>query len=202
MQCLSCGKEIPEGADCPKCGRPAQDFSRRDAAQAAEAAQGGPVNYQKLLGAIEAGVFPAHVEALDLSLKMKRAFTFYEGSGAIQPGGFFPALPKSESLAFRQLSPQDRRAVMRLLMTRVWWSFFFGPFYHLCMGMWRKALVLIGGTLAIGFAFDVLWAVFSGGANIPRGLDLGISLAFAMAMSLMAPYDLYRFRLKRETFWW
>lgn len=160
-----------------------------------------PEALRRLADDLAEGRFPAHIDALPVAEKLKRAFTFFEACEVTQPMGLFPAPPKAVQAACKKLDFKGRRAVNRLTTTNIWWAFFFGPFYYFFAGMWKKGLTLLGGVFLLCFIFAV---VYHGLLEAPesRAVDTGISVGISWAVSVMASYDLYRFKVKHEDFWW
>ena len=150
---------------------------------------------------LAAGQFPAHIAALPYSNKIKRAFSFFEACRVTQPLGFFPSLSKEIRTAFKDLDFKERYAFNKLGTINIWWAFFFGPFYYLVVGMWKKGLALLVGLVLFGITFgNVYYGIV--GAPQSRAVDMGLGAGIGWAVSIMATYDLYRFKMKKENFWW
>ena len=96
---------------------------------------------------------------------------------------------------------KDRYAFNKLCTINIWWAFFFGPFYYLVVGMWKKGLALLVGLILFGIIFG---GVYYGIVGSPqsRAVDTGLGVGISWAVSVMATYDLYRFKVKKENFWW
>jgi hypothetical protein len=122
----------------------------------------------------------------DLKPKWRERFEFFEQFGA-------PSSPEFRA-AYKEL-PRNKKQLINLN----WFGFFFGPFYWLVLGMWRRALTWIGLAVAIGVAED-LFTVMTG-IDFPRALDLGISVAFAIAMAMTTNYQYYLKRIKGDNGW-
>jgi hypothetical protein len=67
------------------------------------------------------------------------------------------------------------------------WSFFFGPLYFLCLGMWRKAISLIIFLILI----DLIFSIF----NLP---DRGIGAINALMCAQLANPAYYLHRVKKS----
>ena len=157
---------------------------------------------EQLLADLERSSFPQHIDALPVKNKIKRAFTLYERAPCSQPWGLIPSMDKESAAAWKSLAFKKRYAVTRIMQTNIWWAFFFGPFYYFCAGLWRKGLVLSGGLLLLGLAIGMLFYVVTGQEVVPRSLNFGITFGIAYTVSMMAAYDLYRLKVKRQVFWW
>ncbi len=156
---------------------------------------------RRLAAELAAGNFPRHIAALPVKDKIKRAFTLFEVCNALQPLGLFPLLPKGLQGAFKGMVYKERLALSKILTTNIWWGFFFGPFYYMAAGMWKKGLILLAGLLLIGFAVGTVWYDLLQLPN-SRPLYMGLSVGFGWLIGIMAVYDLYRHKVKKEDFWW
>ena len=159
-----------------------------------------PEDLRRLTADLAAGQFPAHIAELPYNNKIKRAFSFFEACRVTQPLGLFPSLSKEIRVAFKGLDFKERYAFNKLGTINIWWAFFFGPFYYLVVGMWKKGLALCGGLVLFGSFDGVYYGIL--GAPESHAVDMGLSIGISWAVSLMATYDLYRFKLKKEDFWW
>jgi len=164
---------------------------------------------EQLLADLDQNNFPPHIAALPVKEKIKKAFTAYERCNATQPWGLVPSIPKETLAAWRQSGVERRKISMltRILLTNIWWGFFFGPFYYIVSGLsanpglWKKGLVLFGGLLVLSTIVHVLFLVITG-MLMPRALNFGIAGGISYVISVMATYDLYRLKVKKEIFWW
>jgi hypothetical protein len=156
---------------------------------------------EHVLAELQQNTFPPHIAELSVRDKVKRAFTLFERYAVTQPGGLFPTLPKASALVLKGLEFKKRWALNGILLTHIWWAFFFGPLYYFAVGMWRKGLVLICAMLVLSIVIDVLFVVTTG-QEMSDSLIKGVGFGFAYAVSSIATYDLYRLKVKKETFWW
>ena len=160
-----------------------------------------PEDLRRLTADLAAGKFPPHIAELPYNNKIKRAFSFFEACRVTQPLGLFPSLSKEIRAAFKGLDFKERYAFNKLGTINVWWAFFFGPFYYLAVGMWKKGLALLVGLVLFGIIFG---SIYHGiiGAPQSRAVDMGLGVGISWGVSIMATYDLYRFKVKKENFWW
>jgi len=164
---------------------------------------------EQLLADLNQNNFPPHIAALPVKEKIKKAFTAYERCNATQPWGVIPTVSKETMAAWRQSGVERGKISMltRILLTNIWWGFFFGPFYYLVSslgsnpGLWRKGLVLFGGLFLLSTVVHVLFTAVTG-MLMPQALDFGIAAGIGYCVSVMATYDLYRLKVKKEIFWW
>lgn len=121
-----------------------------------------------------------------LEPKWRERFDFFETYGA-------PSSPEARA-AFKALPNKKKR-----LLNMNWLGFFFGPVYFLVLGMWKRALTLLGVALlsvAIEFLFETLT-----GIQVPHAIDMGINMAFAMLFAVTANYSYYLKRVKGDDGW-
>jgi hypothetical protein len=112
------------------------------------------------------------------SPKWQFRFNFFNQHGGPQSPAFKPAF---KTLKFGE----------KLKINMNFYAFFFGWIYFFILGLWRKALVLVGiWVLLIVCAFLLPEIVV-------RGLGTGFSVVTAMA----ANYAFYLDRIKRSTSW-
>lgn len=225
MKCPECGKDSGTSVQCPDCGTrvvpstlqtgrpessssanavPPQSVYPENAAgsdSTGSEAKNPVEEMQSWLDIIYRGEFPPYLAQLQVGDKYKRAFALYEVFRIPQPGGVFPQPSKEIQRTLKAAGYKTRRQFNRLLLANVWWAFFFGPFYYLFSGMWRKGLVLFPVLIAAGFVIDAVYYMITGDF-MPHSVNTGIAASFGYMMSVMAMYDNYRFRLKGETFWW
>ena len=157
---------------------------------------------ERMLADLQQNAFPPHIAELPVKDKIKRAFTLYEHCAVTQPWGLFPAIPKEIMVALKGMAFRKRSAFNKVLLTQIWWGFFFGPFYYFAARMWRKGVVILFGLLFLSIVIDVLFTFASGMEEMPKPLSTGIGCGFGYMMSMMATYDVYRLKIKKQTFWW
>lgn len=112
------------------------------------------------------------------SPKWQFRFGFFERHGG-------PASPDFKA-AFKALSFGQR-----LKINMNFFAFFFGFIYFFILGLWRKALVLIGVSLAIGVV-----AFF-----LPDAVARGLGVAYSVLVGMSANYAFYLDRIKGSTSW-
>jgi cytochrome c-type biogenesis protein CcmF len=154
---------------------------------------------EQLLADLKQNIFPPHIAELPVTARIKRAFTLYERCAATQPRGLFPALPEAVRKGF---TGAKMGSLLRILYTPVLWCMFLGPLYYFPVRMWRKGLILLGCVLPLGFGISTLFTLITGMEDMPRSLAFGLSMGFGYWTGLMATYDLYRLKVKKEIFWW
>ena len=71
------------------------------------------------------------------------------------------------------------------------WALFFGAIYFFVLGMWRKALTLIGVSLLL-----MLVAAF-----LPEAVGRGIGIAYSLFVAMAANYSYYLDRIKGSKSW-
>ena len=122
----------------------------------------------------------------ELKPKWRERFEFFETHGAIQT-------PEARA-AFKAL-PYKKK----LLINISWLGLFFGPIYFLILGMWKRALTMIGIALLI----TVIQVVFevATGIEIPSAGNRGIDMAFAMLFAMTANYSYYLKQVKGDNDW-
>jgi len=115
----------------------------------------------------------ADVETLAVGQTWKRRFHLIKGAGGIDNAGF-------GATRFNVL------------------AFLFGSIYYLLKGMWRKAISLLGLTLAIGIACNIVLLL----TNLPDKLSYVTGLATATIYGLRANADYYKKMVLGENGWW
>lgn len=123
------------------------------------------------------------IETLNVSEDWKRYFRAVKQYGGIDLP-LLKALPAAEQQA---LKPQARPPVVSMVL-----AFFFGFFYYLAQGMWKKGLVLAGIAIAIIAVFFVISLII--------GFNLG-PLAASLMFAQMAPRDFYQFKVLGDDGW-
>ena len=119
---------------------------------------------------------------MNVSQNWQARFALIEKAGG-------PKLPK-----LKALSPGER---FRVVMS--FWAFFFGPFFYLAKGMWRKAITL--SVLGYGIVFVAIFVLVLSGYEdeaLFRGLGFGVSALFG----IRAIPDYYRKMVLADNRWW
>jgi len=161
---------------------------------------------EQLLAELKQNSFPPHIAELSVTNRIKRAFTLYEHCAATQPWGLFPVIPRDMAAGWKKMGYTTWKLapLSRIFRTHVWWCVFFGPFWYFAVRMWRKGLLLLGAALPVAFVVYGLCVLITGlpWKEMPLGVELGFEWGFGYLVGLMAPYDLYRLKVKKEVFWW
>jgi hypothetical protein len=119
-------------------------------------------------------------ESDPISESWKRRFFLIEKAGG-------PKLSK-----IRDLSPGERMKVFNNI-----WASFFGPFYYLSKGMWKKAISL----LAFSVVFFVIFTLF----YWPTRSSLRFSMSFVcftVNFGIRANIDYYKKMILNDNGWW
>jgi len=124
---------------------------------------------------------PSHIENLNISDKWKLRFAFFEKHGGPGSPDFTPAL---KELKFSE----------RVKIAANFWAFFFGPIYFLCIGLWKRALVLF----ALIIAFTILT---SSAPALGDALGRILGLIIGVVCARTANYAYYEKTVKAETSW-
>ena len=112
------------------------------------------------------------------SPKWQFRFNFFDRHGGPQAPGF--------KAAFKALKFGEK-----LKINMNFYAFFFGWIYFFILGLWRKALVLIGlWVLLIVCAF-----------LLPEIVARGLGTAFSVLTGMVANYAFYLDRIKGSTSW-
>jgi hypothetical protein len=115
-----------------------------------------------------------------LNAKWNTRFAFFERFGG-------PSSPRYKEefkkLPFRQ----------KLLVNGNFFALFFGPIYFVILGLWKKALVILGIEVAVMVVMTLI--------NVPEGLYRGIGMAFSLFYMLSANYAYYLKRVKGQDNW-
>ena len=154
---------------------------------------------EQVLADLKLNQFPPHIAELPVKDKIKRAFTLYELYGVTQPYGLVSSLPNDIAGRVNALGFKQRYAFLTLLRPNIWWCLFFGPLYYFAAGMWRKGLILLCWVFFLTYLIDALFTFFAG-TKLPSMGPIAVGLGYAVSM--VAPYDLYRRKIKKEKFWW
>ncbi|OBU67969.1 hypothetical protein A9K58_08360 [Stenotrophomonas maltophilia] len=121
------------------------------------------------------------MNAIDLSRfspKWQFRFNFFQQHGAPKEPGF--------KQAWKALSFGDR-----LKINMNFFAFFFGPIYLLILGMWRKALSVLGISIALGVVTAFLPDV------VARPVFIALSFLVASATN----YSYYLEQVKGKVSW-
>jgi len=121
------------------------------------------------------------IESLNVSSKWKIRFAFFEKHGGPGSSDFTSAL---KELSFSE----------RLKVRMNFWAFFFGPLYFLCIGLWKRALVLLAAIVA----FVILT---SGAPALGDSLDNILGIAIGLICALTANHAYYEKVVKKEASW-
>lgn len=121
---------------------------------------------------------PSTAPTEDISKSWKEKFSIIEKAGGVK-------LPKNRELTFRERS----KAIFNV------WGWFFGPFYYLTKGMWKKAIVFTALCIA---AIVVLEAIFE---------SMGISTTLTnfigpAVFGTRANIDYYKKIILGDNGWW
>ena len=103
-------------------------------------------------------------------------FAFYDKYGS--PG------TKEFKTAIKDLSFSKK-----FLFTGNWIAFFFGFIYLFVLGLWKKNLSLAGMMILTGFILGIIEIMI--GKDLPRGMDMGIGIAFGILYMQVANYGYY-----------
>lgn len=120
----------------------------------------------------------------DLSPKWRLRFEFFDAHGAPPMWKF----DREYGEATKALSIRDR---MRL--TTNGYAFFFGVFYLLYLGMWRKALTVVG-VLVVLTAVEIA-------LDLPLEIDTAIGFGVGAYLSARVNILYYRHRVHGERGW-
>lgn len=115
-----------------------------------------------------------------ISEKWKTRFSFFDQFGAPNTATY-----KAE---IKKLSGKQK-----ILININLFAFFFGPIYMAIIGLWKKALVLLGLIMAIDAAAIML--------GLPGPIIRGLGIAFAVFCGLCTNYALYLKRVKDQDGW-
>jgi len=121
-----------------------------------------------------------------LKPKWRERFEFFETYGA---------LSSPEARAAYKALPFKKK----LLINNSWLGFFFGPIYFAVLGMWRRALTLLGVVLLIAVV-EVFFEVVTG-IEVPNAIDRGINTGCAMLFAVTVNYCYYLKEVKGKNGW-
>ncbi len=122
------------------------------------------------------------LESMNLSPKWRERFMFFEQNGA-------PSAPSFQT-AYKAL-PYKKK----LLININFYAVFFGPIYFLILGMWKKALTILGLAVLAGVLGGVIEAFIK--IDTTRGLGIAIGIMAGMT----ANYSYYCKTVKGENGW-
>ncbi|MGW8274695.1 DUF2628 domain-containing protein [Xanthomonas axonopodis] len=105
-------------------------------------------------------------------------FDFYDRHGEPKSSTFKTAM---RSLPFGQ----------KVKLNMNFYAFFFGFIYYFILGMWRKALVLIGVSFTVGIICSFL----------PEYVLRSFGLAYSLLVGMTANYAYYLHKIKGSTSW-
>jgi len=123
----------------------------------------------------------APAPAPQLAPVWQRRFSFYSHYG--HPNGTPQARAAYKALSFWE----------RVRLSNNFLAFFFGPFYFMVKGMWRKGLVLLVAGLTVGTLLATLGASDS--------LMRAVSFGFAYLAAMSANYAYYLHVTRQSTSW-
>ncbi|WP_372156730.1 DUF2628 domain-containing protein [Xanthomonas euvesicatoria] len=112
------------------------------------------------------------------SPKWQFRFDFYDRHGEPKSSTFKTAM---RSLPFGQ----------KVKLNMNFYAFFFGFIYYFILGMWRKALVLIGVSFTVGIICSFL----------PEYVLRSFGLAYSLLVGMTANYAYYLHKIKGSTSW-
>ena len=115
-----------------------------------------------------------------ISEKWKQRFAFFEQYGAPSTQTYKDELKK-------------RPYKERLLINVNLFAFFFGVIYMAIIGLWKKALVVLGAAIALNV---VLYAL-----HVPEPIARGVGFGFAALCGLCTNYALYLKQVKGQDGW-
>ncbi len=113
-----------------------------------------------------------------LSPKWQFRFDFFDRTGGPKDPRFKTAL---KELSFGE----------RIKVGTNFYAFFFGFIYFFILGLWRKALALVGISLALGVL----------GVFLPDMVVRAFGFAFTLLTAMAANYAFYLDRVKGSTSW-
>lgn len=115
-----------------------------------------------------------------LNAKWNTRFAFFERFGGPSSPRYKEELKK---LPFKQ----------KLIVNANFFAFFFGPIYFCILGLWKKALAILGLEVAV----MVLMTVFNAPDVVYRGLGTGFSVFYMLVVN----YSFYLKRVKGQDSW-
>lgn len=118
--------------------------------------------------------------------KWRERFEFFETNG--------PLTSPEAREAFKALPRGKKR-----LINMSWLGLFFGPFYFLRLGMWRRSITLWGILLASIVVETTFEAIT--GIDVPAGVDLGINCGLGMLYAMSVNYAYYLKEIKGDNGW-
>ncbi|WP_205980499.1 MULTISPECIES: DUF2628 domain-containing protein [unclassified Paraburkholderia] len=118
--------------------------------------------------------------------KWRERFAFFETHG--------PLTSPAAREVFKTLPRGKKR-----LINMSYLGFFFGPFYFICLGMWRRALTLWGIMLAT-IVIEILFEATTG-IDVPNAVDIGINCGLGALYALCVNYSYYLKQIKGDNGW-
>lgn len=115
-----------------------------------------------------------------ISEKWKTRFAFFEQFGAPSTQTYKDELKKLE---YKQ----------RLLINFNFFAFFFGVIYMAIIGLWKKALAILGMAVAINVVLYVIHA--------PGPISRGVGIGFGVLCAMCVNYALYLKKVKGQDGW-
>ncbi|KAF1006476.1 MAG: hypothetical protein GAK28_02494 [Luteibacter sp.] len=115
-----------------------------------------------------------------LNAKWQARFSFFDRFGGPSSPEYKAELKK---LPFKE----------KLIVNANIFAFFFGPIYFFILGLWKKALVLIGLVIAVSILLSIVGA--------PDAVYRGVGAAFSVIYMLTANYSYYLKRAKGQDNW-
>ena len=121
-----------------------------------------------------------YINDATLSEKWRKRFAFFDAFGGPSSPQYKTELKK---LPFRQ----------KILINGNFIAFFFGPIYFFILGLWKKALVLLGAEILLSVVLAVCHA--------PDALYRGLGMGFSVFYMLCANYSYYLKKMKAQDGW-
>lgn len=170
--CHACGAKMnPEAAFCGACGTAVNTV---------------PFEAQSSRPKASADISPRSVQqkiaSLEVSEKWKRKFVLIDKAGG-------PSLKKIKGLTFGER--------LKIPGSNIW-GFFFGPFYYLAKGMWKKALTYFLITVVVVIALEIV--LLSMGVSESK-LKIVNVLSFAL-YAIRGNIDYYKKMVLNDNGWW
>ncbi|MBI6550123.1 DUF2628 domain-containing protein [Xenorhabdus lircayensis] len=122
------------------------------------------------------------------SEKWQERFEFFEKNGA--PSS------KEHKEAFKKLS-----ALKRLKINMNFFAFFFGIFYFITIGMWKKGLTILGIGFALFFAFIIFSMIVPIPPDYAEIIGTGLGTVMAALYAISANYAYYLKEIKGDDSW-
>jgi hypothetical protein len=120
-------------------------------------------------------------DTLAVKPKWRERFAFFDAYGAPSSAAFHEAIKRA---------PRGTRRRVNFNFL----AFFFGPFYLLGLGLWKKALSLV--AVVLGLAVLELTFSVATGIDVPRPIDSALNIATALLFGLSTNYAYYLKQVK------